>query len=313
MNDLKHDVVVTLNRKKSGSHSTRAARREALSAFARVLHERFKGIRLTNLNDKHITWYVERIKAEPSVRTGQRLSTGRQKNLLAHIRWLLEQVGKSNLLPKANARLGIERRLYVTQTSRAIAAGDELLVDIRKHNDFVACSMELSREFGLRFEESIKIRVVDADCGNELRLQGSWCKGGVPRVVPIRAVSQRIALDRARAISGANSLCPQGTSYIEHTRRARSLINQFGIHQIHGLRHAYAQRRYAELTGWAPPAQGGPQATDMTKEQYARDRAARMTVSNELGHGRVSVTNVYLGSATVVTKPVIDDTSTLID
>lgn len=313
MNDLKHDVIVTLNRNRSGSHSTRSARRDALSAFARALHERFKGVRLANLNDKHISWYVERIKAEPSMRTGQRLSTGRQKNLLSHLRWLLEQVGKSNMLPRDNARLGIARRLYVTQTSKAIAAGDELLADIRKHSDFVACSMEMTREFGLRFEESIKIRVADADCGNELRLQGSWCKGGVPRVVPIRAESQRMALDRARAISGANSLCPMGVSYIEHARRARSLANQFGIHRLHGLRHDYAQRRYSELTGWESPAKGGPLAVDMTPAQYQRDRAARMTISNELGHGRVSIANVYLGSATVVIKPVIDDTSRLID
>ncbi|MBC7623123.1 MAG: integrase domain-containing protein [Aeromicrobium sp.] len=313
MNDFKHDVHVTINRNKSGSHSTRAARREALSSFARMLHGQFKGIRLDNVNDKHISWYVQRIKVEPSVRTGQALSTGRLKNLLSHLRWLLEQVGKSGLLPKENARLGIPRRVYVAQTSRGITAGDDLLNDIRAHSHFVAASMELSREFGLRFEESLKIRVSEADSRNELCLRSSWCKDGVPRAIPIRTQSQRVALDRALAISGTHSLCPQGTSYIEHARRARNLINQFGIHRIHGLRHSYAQRRYMELTGWESPAAGGPLATNMTAAQYAVDRAARMTVSNELGHGRVSVTNVYLGSATFARGPIVDDTSILID
>ena len=235
------------------------------------------------------------------------------KNLLSHVRWLLEQVGKSGLLPKENARLGILRRVYVAQTSRGITASDELLADIRTHSDFVAVSLELTREFGLRFEESLKIRVSEADSGNELCLRSTWCKGGVPRAIPIRTQSQRVALDRALAISGTHSLCARGTSYIEHARRARYLINQFGFHRIHGLRHSYAQRRYMELTGWESPATGGPLATNMTVAQYAADRAARMTVSNELGHGRVSVTNVYLGSATFVCGLVADDTSILID
>jgi Integrase len=313
VSEFSNDVSVTIKRHKSGSRGTRAARWELLKAFSKAVGEQFHGLRLTNINKKHLDWYVERIKGQPSARTGRPLSTGRQKNILSAIRWLLEQTGKANLLPSSNADLGIQRRIYVGDSSKAIDTSDELLDEIAKFSEYVAASLRLSREFGLRIEESIKVRVIEADLGNELKLQDSWCKGGVPRSVPVRTSSQRDALDFAHRVSAKKSLCPDGLSYIEHARVFRNLVNRFGIHRVHGLRHAYAQKRYCELTGWAPPVNGGPLAATMTPAQFQRDRAARMTVSNELGHGRVCVTNVYLGSATLVRKAMPDETSTLID
>jgi hypothetical protein len=68
-----------------------------------------------------------------------------------------------------------------------------------------------------------------------------------------------------------------------------------GLSQMHGLRHAYAQHRYAELTGWQAPAAGGPTARSLTPEQRAMDRQARLTISRELGHEREQITAAYLG------------------
>ncbi|MFM1855164.1 MAG: hypothetical protein RLZ83_473, partial [Pseudomonadota bacterium] len=67
------------------------------------------------------------------------------------------------------------------------------------------------------------------------------------------------------------------------------------IHRVHGLRHQYAQQRYQTLTGWPCPAAGGPRSRQLTPEQRDTDRAARLTVSAELGHEREQVTTVYLG------------------
>jgi len=64
---------------------------------------------------------------------------------------------------------------------------------------------------------------------------------------------------------------------------------------MHGLRHAYAQQRYRELTGWLAPAAGGPTVNALTPEQKAIDRQARLTISRELGHEREQITSVYLG------------------
>ncbi len=68
-----------------------------------------------------------------------------------------------------------------------------------------------------------------------------------------------------------------------------------GLSKLHGLRHAYAQRRYEELTGWKSPAGGGPATRQLNREQCAIDRQARLTISQELGHERAQVVSIYLG------------------
>ena len=64
---------------------------------------------------------------------------------------------------------------------------------------------------------------------------------------------------------------------------------------MHGLRHAYAQERYEELTGWQCPAAGGPDRQSLTPEQRQLDGEARLTISQELGHEREQVTAAYPG------------------
>ena len=64
---------------------------------------------------------------------------------------------------------------------------------------------------------------------------------------------------------------------------------------MHGLRHAYAQGRYEELTGWKCPATGGPDSRSLTPEQRELDRDAKLIISQELGHEREQVTAAYCG------------------
>lgn len=68
-----------------------------------------------------------------------------------------------------------------------------------------------------------------------------------------------------------------------------------GIDRVHGLRHHYAQTRYADLTGWKSPAADGPTTKQLSTEQKVIDRQARLTISRELGHEREQITAVYLG------------------
>jgi hypothetical protein len=65
--------------------------------------------------------------------------------------------------------------------------------------------------------------------------------------------------------------------------------------KMHGLRHAYVQHRYEELTGWECPAVGGPDSKALTPEQREADREARLTISQELGHEREAVVSDYIG------------------
>ena len=62
---------------------------------------------------------------------------------------------------------------------------------------------------------------------------------------------------------------------------------------MHGLRHAYAQKRYFELTGHKSPICGGPKPA--SRQEKELDLIARKTISQELGHARVQITRAYLG------------------
>ena len=70
---------------------------------------------------------------------------------------------------------------------------------------------------------------------------------------------------------------------------------QVGLSNMHGLRQAYAQQRYQELTGWPALAAGGPKAEQLTPEQKIEDQKARMAISQELGHVRTQILVVYCG------------------
>jgi hypothetical protein len=64
---------------------------------------------------------------------------------------------------------------------------------------------------------------------------------------------------------------------------------------MHGRRHAYAQERFLELTGFACPAAGGPTRAELTPAQREADYDARLVLSAALGHGREAITAAYLG------------------
>ncbi|MBO9479797.1 integrase, partial [Shimia sp. R11_0] len=68
-----------------------------------------------------------------------------------------------------------------------------------------------------------------------------------------------------------------------------------GMSNLHGLRHGYAQWRYKALTGRPCPKAGGKATKALTEAERRTDRDARMTIAEELGHGRIDVTKAYLG------------------
>jgi len=161
-------------------------------------------------------------------------------------------------------------------------------------DEHVRMSLELQQAFGLRREEAMKFQPSFADRGDYLVLKGSWTKGGCERAIPLRTETQREVLIRARRLAGLGSLIPSNRNYRQQVLVYEGNTLCAGLSQMHGLRHAYAQHRYEELTGWPCPAAGGPGAKDLTPEQRERDRDARLTISHELGHEREQVT-AYLG------------------
>lgn len=136
-------------------------------------------------------------------------------------------------------------------------------------------------------------------CGNRpplTALKGSWTKGGRERTVPITTTEQRDALHAAHRLAGTGSLIPANKTYIQQRHVYDGQCKAVGLSHMHDLRHQYAQSRYETLTGRPPPAAGGPLVTELSPTQRIEDRHARQTISRELGHERVQITAIYLGS-----------------
>ena len=287
MRELNYELKQMCLRNRDGSFATQHARERILTMVANQLHEMgFKDMRATSLKPKHVQALVERWKTED-------LSAGTIKNRMAELRWWAEKVGKQNVIFKDNDQYGIARRKYVTNVSKARELTDG---DLAKITDpCTALSLKLQAGFGLRREESIKMRPALADKGDRLALKASWTKGGRAREIPIRNAEQRQLLDEAKQFARRGSLIPKTMTYKQQMNRFKAQCVAAGIQRVHGHRHQYAQQRYQELTGRVCPAQGGSTWRQLSPEQKKTDREARLTISAELGHFRPEIVGVYCG------------------
>jgi integrase len=212
---------------------------------------------------------------------------------MAAIRWWAQKVDKQNVVARFNEHYGIPDRRFITNESKAKTVTRAQLDKVRDIH--VRMSLELQQAFGLRREEAIKFHPSFADRGDHLVLKASWTKGGRERTIPIRTEAHREVLNSARRLAGLGSLIPSHRNYVQQLRIYEGNTLRAGLSNMHGLRHAYAQNRYEELTGWKAPAAGGPKAKTITPEQRDTDGQARLTISRELGHEPASITAAYCG------------------
>jgi len=123
------------------------------------------------------------------------------------------------------------------------------------------------------------------------------------QLVPLQTEAQRRLLNEIKAtVPNGHSLIPQDKNYKQHRNYYDYCARDIGLKNLHGLRHAYAQNRYAQLTnqetngnGWKCPHQGGIKYHAMTATQRKVDQKVRFIISNELGHSRVGIVKVYCG------------------
>ena len=155
------------------SHATHAA----FTSFKRDLDRRLQAegihqLKPKNLKPRHINLAVAQLRVE--VEAGNR-SIGSAKNWLAHLRTYVRLIDRPYLVPRTNAGLGFGNRVYVPKESKALVLTGGHLE--RVTCPYVAMSLKLQREFGMRREEAMKIRPEWSDRGNTLVLRDSWCKG----------------------------------------------------------------------------------------------------------------------------------------
>jgi len=287
MRDLNYDLKNLCRRNRDGSYSTQANRHQRLQQMANDLHALgFRQLRARSLKPKHV-------EALLALWRCNQLNVGTIKNRLTDLRWWAEKVDKKSVIRPTNADYGIARRQYLPQQSKAIPLQAKILQQLQ--DPYVRLAVRLQAAFGLRREEAIKLMPHLADRGQELYLKPSWCKGGRERTLPIRNQHQRQVLDEAHELAGRGSLIPSHLRYVEQLRIFERATSRAGLGNTHGLRHHYAQERYAELTGWECPLNEGPNPQTFSPEQQEVDREARKIVSQELGHERIQITNIYLG------------------
>ncbi len=290
---LVKELMTLCERNRDGSFSTQAARRDILAQVGnQLLAHGFRNLGAGGLKPKHVEVLLEQWKADG-------LSVATVKNRMAHLRWWAEKVGKQNVIPRTNDKMGLGRRTYVTNVSKAKTLPEAKLANIK--NERLRLSLELQKAFGLRREECLKFQPAYALAGkpideaSSIRLAPTWCKGGRAREIPVESDYQRDVLARVLAVAGKGSMIPPEKKYVEWLGRYEQTTRRAGLSKLHGLRHAYAQARYKELTGWDSPASGGPKCRSLSQEQRQIDQAARLQISQDLGHNRELITAVYLG------------------
>ena len=287
MRDLNYQLRQLCLKNRDGSYATQAQRGWLLSLIANQLHELgYRQLEAGSLKPKHVEALTQHWLAEE-------LAIATIKNRMSALRWWALKVNRQNVIARTNDHYGIPDRVFVTNESKAQTLMAESLVKVR--DEYVRMSLELQAAFGLRREEAIKFIPNYADREDYLLLKDTWTKGGKAREIPIRTKDQREVLDRALRLAGRGSLIPADRNYVQQLRVYEGHTARAGLSKLHGLRHAYAQQRYQELTGWPCPAAGGPESKTLTPAQKAQDMEARRTVSRELGHEREEITAVYCG------------------
>lgn len=279
---------------KGYSFASQADMRVMLNRCVKDLHEKgYKLSHIKGLKPKHIHVLVDHWKEQGK-------SPATIKNYMSKLRKTARILDKPQLIKPDNDAYQIAKRSYAHTSNKAIHQ-----IDFNKCNDpLIRLSLEAQSLFGLRREESMKIVLSDAWQGNYLKIKPSWTKGGIGRTLRITNQAQRQWLNKAKQqISPGQSLIPQNRAYKQHLRHYQSQTELMGIHKLHGLRHAYAQRRYFELTkqfdpqhkGWQSPINGGKDTSELNQQERKVDRKARAIISRELGHSRISIVKIYCG------------------
>lgn len=294
MRNAQFSINELIKKVQNYSYASKADMKHMLIRCIKDLHAQgYMLSHIKGLKPKHIYVLVEHWK-------NQGKSTATIKNYMSKLRKASLILGNPKLVKENNECYQIEKRQYIHRANKAIHH-----LDLSKCSDpMIRLSLEAQSLFGLRREESMKLVISEAWKGDSLMIKSSWTKGGIGRVIEITSETQRQWLGKAhKQVPFAQSLIPKERSYKQHLSCYQQQTKLMGIKQCHGLRYAYAQRRYHELTqsldpkgkGLICPLAGGKAYEKLNSAERKLDIRARSILSRNLGHSRISITRVYLG------------------
>lgn len=294
------------------SGKTRANHYKEVGYFVKALRHLQYGVsKWKNVSKKHVGEVVEYWKEH------KRLSAATIKEYLTGVRIAAKHYKNMAVAGSTNAEFGIENQVYVTNKDKSLAEDhySRVLENLKSgtlDQQRIAAQLELQRTLGMRLEESAKF-----DPNRDVRFNGQvdiadGTKGGKPRFISTVSPEARAAIEyaRSRVSPKGNTMNPeksekQWRNYVYNQLRKLGITRKESGASCHGNRHAYAQTRYTEMTGFPPPCCfPSKEAFRENAEKTAGndwvklDQDARQVLLGEMGHGprRGQTVSVYLGS-----------------
>ncbi|QUI25884.1 tyrosine-type recombinase/integrase (plasmid) [Vallitalea pronyensis] len=283
---------------------TRYRYMESNTRFIKFVAKEFKLRKLANMQDKHLKAYVDHMRLKGN-------SDKYIKTELSGIRFIHNSIDNTKYELSDARNFSQEVALAFTRDGRADRAWTEKEYQgfknlaIEKHHEEIAKVFEGIRHTGMRIDEIVSLKYQEVH--NALRdgyLHLTNTKGGVPRNVPLtegaRSIFANVLMDKQ---PGAYVFTPAKYVQTRTIHKFKKQIQNFiynhrdkiqdkdrtqsghnlkkedrGALTPHGLRHMFAREEYMNKRG-----------TGVSKFK------ARLEVANMLGHGRDSVTFIYLG------------------
>lgn len=272
------------------SFSTVATVLERFEHFKRFAKEH--GVtRFERVSSELVHSYAEHLKK-------RNLSAAYTANMLSAVNSVMSRAHSHNgtkWTPVTGREMNLERRTR-TRTNKTVTR-EQSSKAIEQLSPRTAAIANLARELGLRSKEAsllnAKKALVEATEKRIVAIEAGT-KGGRYREVPIVHSRQIEALRNAAKVQAEHySIVPTEQTWAQfregELRDGRELLKRNGVAGYHELRAAYAAERYADLTGYNAPVNGGK------IEDKEVDFDSRLKISNELGHGRAEVLNAYVG------------------
>lgn len=204
--------------------------------------------------------------------------------------------------------IGLPQRTGIATVDKTIT--ESTLTEIKSQlSNRLSAQLDLQKTLGLRCKES---SLIDAGkCLSKAIKTGkihieNGTKGGRLRVIEVTSQKQIYALENAANIQGqARSMIPSNMSWSEYQTAIYHTLEKQPL-RCHELRHNYAYERYQQLTNALCPVQAhvphnahhaylSEKLKISLQQAKELDQKARIQISNELGHSRLSITNNYLG------------------
>ena len=294
-----------------GSYKTQHNHLRETERFVKTLRQTGLGVqKWSNITNKHVGTVVDRWKAEG-------LKAATIKEYMSGVRVALRFYGNQRVAPN-NAAFGVENRVYISNVDKSVPSDvytrvvEALKASSSIEDHRVAAQLGLQRELGLRKEESFKFNPNRAVLQNGRVFVTDGTKGGRSRMIEQISERGREAIGYAKSVLSGKNTMTDGKTERQWEGRFNRTVRAHGISKDkcgaspHGLRHAYAQERYAMLTGFEAPVKFDSKESFLANAQLVAgekwkdlDGDARLQIKEELGHGpdRDDVVSQYLGSS----------------